>query len=820
MAGKGVKRSGYQPAPLTDSQREMMRTIREELKNYPQDEAAVEKKWKTALDKVKTGLRNAITDAEKRLEDLRAGRAVESRERKQIELDETAIQLKEQLADLKKQLKDIEGEKVKTPEQIVREAVSALEKSEREYQDRINEIRTTGTYTPKVKRQVSDPAIDAARLARDLAKDEFERALKTTDYPRQAATSKALSEAEAKLRALEDKIAAGDVSFRKRIMSLVDTENPLLKATKEQIKIKQDIIKAMREASGEADRHAVELWKARKQRRIDELNTKKANKDFTTKAQRELPIDEEMKRLAAAATRAKFEYDVAFELAKMENMSKVDKLKELGYDLYEFPKSIMASMDLSAVMRQGGILSARHPIQTITNTIPKMLKMFAKESFHKEWYDNLVHSDDYISAKESGLFLNEPNAKITAREEQAASRIAAAIPGVGASNRAYSGFLNMQRMQAFSDFKNACINAGVKGDMLRAELRNYADFINKATGRGSFGRLETSVPILNTLFFAPRFAISRFQLLTKTLTGFYNTPKARIEAYKAMGSWAAAIGSTVAIFKMAGYEVNTDMNSSDFLKVKRGNQRYDPWSGMQQPFVLLARTLMGSSKSVRGEEKELNKGGTTYKDVWERYLRSKAAPVPGMVYDAAKGKTMDNQPFKWIPESGEDVAEGRGIASLIMPMIVQETIKEGKTDGIPTAVMNLLPNMVGIGVQTINLNELKDKSGLEPDVRKLMDQSGFYPDQSNDTEVYVDDKPYEISADELTKIRELRLQKAGEIINRWYGKGKFDGLTKTEIHALFKKAYNRADGEAKDELLPEGWTNKKPKPEEEVFEVK
>ena len=54
------------------------------------------------MDKVKTGLRNAITDAEKRLEDLRAGRAVESRERKQIELDETAIQLKEHLADLKK----------------------------------------------------------------------------------------------------------------------------------------------------------------------------------------------------------------------------------------------------------------------------------------------------------------------------------------------------------------------------------------------------------------------------------------------------------------------------------------------------------------------------------------------------------------------------------------------------------------------------------------------------------------------------------------------------------------------------------------------
>ena len=82
---------------------------------------------------------------------------------------------------------------------------------------------------------MSGPAIDAARLARDLAKDEFERALKTTDYPRQAATSKALSEAEAKLRALENKIAAGDVSFRKMIMSLVDTENPLLKATKEQL---------------------------------------------------------------------------------------------------------------------------------------------------------------------------------------------------------------------------------------------------------------------------------------------------------------------------------------------------------------------------------------------------------------------------------------------------------------------------------------------------------------------------------------------------------------------------------------------------------
>jgi hypothetical protein len=804
-AGKGVLRSGFQPPKPTDEQRRVMREIREEMKNYPEDEAQVQKKWTTALGKIKQTLENSIKDTQKRIDDLKAGIPAEKTERKRVQLDEKATQLREQLDDLKAQLKELEGPKTLSDEQLVKNAIAAAEKSEREYNRRTSEIRSTGAYTPTIKRSVSSPELDMARNARDRAKEDFDRALATTDYAKQAATQKALASAEEALAKLENKIARGDLSYRQKVMGMVDQTNPLLVAAKEKIKLQNNILKAMREASGEAERHMQEIWTKRKENSIKEIEQKIANKDYTKKIRKETPLTEEMIRLKAKEDRAKFTFEVAMEKARLEARSRREKSLDMLLELGTVPKSINASLDLSGVGRQGGMISSRHPITAITKGIPEMLKQMKSKEYAQEWHHRLVETDDYIVAKRSGLFLNEPMAKLAAMEEEFASRLADFLPGVAASNRAYSGYLNVMRMEAFTKFRDALLQSGYKGAELQRELTNYATFINNATGRGKlpkFGSkfdVEMAAPMLNSFFFSPRFLASRIRILASPLTLLRSSPKARIAAYKVLGSYALTVGATLQMLKLAGATVGSDPRSSDFEKAKIGDTTYDFWAGLQQPVVLVAKFLSGTYVS-KGVEKEIGEGqNLTYAKLLGKFLRSKASPVSGAIYDKMEGKFYDGSPFdaKQLPEK------------LLLPMMVQD-LREmyGKEnigldgvkwnpEGAALAASNVVPMMLGVGVQYMEPSEIIEKSNLRPRVENLVKKHKYQPKNNYDRDYYLDGKKMEVTDQQMEKIEKLRLKYAGEMINR----ADFDGLTTEAFDKKMDGFYNKALRKAQKEVL-------------------
>jgi hypothetical protein len=738
------------------------------------------------------------------MDDLKAGIPVEKTERKRVQLDEKATQLREQLDDLKAQLKELEGPKTLSDEQLVKNAIAAAEKSEREYNRRTSEIRSTGAYTPTIKRTVSSPELDMARNARDRAKEDFDRALATTDYAKQAATQKALASAEEALAKLENKIARGDLSYRQKVMSMVDQTNPLLVAAKEKIKLQNNILKAMREASGEAERHMQEIWTKRKENSIKEIEQKIANKDYTKKIRKETPLTEEMIRLKAKEDRAKFTFEVAMEKARLEARPSYQKWADMVLELGSVPKSITASMDLSAVLRQGAILSARHPIVALTKAFPEMFKHMNKEIADK-WHNDLVNSDEYIIAQRSGLFINEPNAKLAAREEQFASRLADFIPGTAASNRAYSAYLNVMRMEAFNKFRNSLLQNGYKGAELQKELTNYATFVNNATGRGKlpkFGKidLEMAAPALNSFLFSPRFLASRVRMMSNIATGFpTSSPRARIEAYKAVGSYALAATATLKLLEMNGATVGLDPRSSDFGKAKIGDTTYDLWAGLQQPTVLMSKLLSGKYVS-KGVEKEIGEGrNMTYKDLVEKFIRSKASPVAGAIYDAGVGRFPDYTPF--------DVAKLP--ERMLTPMLFQdlremygkENIGLGgvkwSPEGAALAASNVVPMMLGVGVQYMEPSEIIEKSNLRPRVENLVKKHKYQPKNNYDRDYYLDGKKMEVTDEQMEKIEKLRLKYAGEMINR----ADFDGLTAEAFDKKMDGFYNKALRKAQKEVL-------------------
>jgi hypothetical protein len=94
------------------------------------------------------------------------------------------------------------------------------------------------------------------------------------------------------------------------------------------------------------------------------------------------------------------------------------------------------------------------------------------------------------------------------------------IPGadlIGKSSRAYAGFLNKLRADVFAGGVDALQAQGKTPENSLEEYRSWADFVNNATGRGKMpGKtLEDSAPLLNAMFFSPKFLASRLNLMTE-----------------------------------------------------------------------------------------------------------------------------------------------------------------------------------------------------------------------------------------------------------------------------------------------------------------
>lgn len=107
QGGEPPLRTGLQRDPMSDTVRQMQREVKQAMKeNGVADKAArsPEDQWKTAMDAVKTRLKNQIADLSKQLET-----GEKTPKRKGLTYDEEATALRQQRDALKAQLAEIEG---------------------------------------------------------------------------------------------------------------------------------------------------------------------------------------------------------------------------------------------------------------------------------------------------------------------------------------------------------------------------------------------------------------------------------------------------------------------------------------------------------------------------------------------------------------------------------------------------------------------------------------------------------------------------------------------------------------------------------------
>jgi len=399
------------------------------------------------------------------------------------------------------------------------------------------------------------------------------------------------------------------------------------------------------------------------------------------------------------------------------NLPKIDIRRSLIQESVNLPRAIQAAYDISFPFRQG--LGLIHTKGWWTSW-DDMLRSYGSEKSYRGVIDSIVEHPNFKPrkapngefrpsfAEEAGLAVTDLT-DLSSREEQIMSTFAEKIPGIRASNRAYTAFANKLRADNFNSlikdteriYESTKLIAKTPVELAQVErlnprtnipfARDIAGYINNASGRGSLGSLEKYAVALNTGLFAPRFIASRVQMMNPA--NYISKPAfIRKQYLKSIISMASAWFTMEQLGKLAGGKATSDSNSADFGKVKIGNTRLDPGAGFQQYLVLLSRLRPqslggGYTSSTSGKTSEYGEkfGSQTRGEAIIRFVRNKLAPTPGFVSDPFFA--TKNMPFDIVDRT----------MKLFTPIILQDLSDLIQED--PTLLPALIPSSVGMGTQ-------------------------------------------------------------------------------------------------------------------------
>jgi hypothetical protein len=400
------------------------------------------------------------------------------------------------------------------------------------------------------------------------------------------------------------------------------------------------------------------------------------------------PIPPELERQQIALKRARRELRMAIDDLKPATA------KSVTVEAINTLRTLKATADMSATLRQGLVLSVRRP-GAATKSFGKSVKAFFSENA-ADAIDNAIRSAPHHYLREkSKLYLSERGStRLTAREEMFMARSIEKWPVIGrivkASDRHMTSYLNMMRTAAFDQFLKKYPNA------THAELSAWADFVNVASGRGNLGSAAGMANVMSTVIFAPRFSVSRIQ----TPYMFFKhikKPRVRTEIAKDMVATASLGATALTLAYLAGAEVGTDPRSPDWGKMKFGDTRVDLWAGMQQPMRVVARIGLGITDKAGWTGKDL----TDYQkdvdplEITGRFSAYKLAPSVTVPLELYRGKTMVNEP----------TTPTETAVRAMIPLVYQDVADAWRLEGAGRAGLTAGLAFLGVGVNTYSRKE-------------------------------------------------------------------------------------------------------------------
>lgn len=343
-------------------------------------------------------------------------------------------------------------------------------------------------------------------------------------------------------------------------------------------------------------------------------------------------------------------------------------------DVVSVPKTLATGiLHFSAIGVQGwGMISH----QVTWEAALEQFKYFYDQKNYDDLQAYIVSHPYYETAKQSKLGLTDITDQLNLREEAIQSSVlqrmntyvadksGLPINVLGASSRAFTGFLNYTRFNRFVDLVNAAKSVSEDGVVHPQSLADIASVVNNFTGRANLGELDeyrNVQPVLNALFFAPRkiaatvqmFSPLEYGLLYKNAlkTGDYTALKA---ASRQLTGSIMATGAVAYLANMLGYNVNFNPSSQEFLKIQTpSGEKLDITGGNAIWARFLGRMYTGKEITAHGKEIDLGEGykPTTRADLLNQYIRGKLSPVSGAIADAMYGSDPVGRPFDLTNEA-------------------------------------------------------------------------------------------------------------------------------------------------------------------------
>lgn len=358
-------------------------------------------------------------------------------------------------------------------------------------------------------------------------------------------------------------------------------------------------------------------------------------------------------------------------------------------------KAIKASMDNSAIFRQGWRTLLTHPQIWQANarkSFVDLVNTFGKDNVMDELNADILSRPTFDLMRRAKL-------DVGATEEAYPTALPEHIPYLGraykASEVAFTAFVRKTRADVFDKYIDIAKKTGV--DLSDNELQSIGKLVNSLTGRGHLGPAEPAAKVINNLFFSPRMLKSQIDTFTQPLTGAggsdFVRKQAAINLAKILGGTAAVLATAKAINKDS---VDYDPRSADFGKIKVGDTRFDVTGGMSSLATLAARLASMSTKSsTTGKIHPLNSGkygSQTGFDVLINFAENKLSPAASVVKELLKGQTFQ----------GTKPTIANETVNLLAPLPITTYLELKNDPNSANTLAAMIADGLGISVNTYN----------------------------------------------------------------------------------------------------------------------
>ena len=672
-SGKRPKRSGLQRDELTQQEREMKRELNDLLRDLPMDDADISKRWKTALDAVKSRLKNSIEDLEKQIANKEKSKPAKN----SIQYDEEAKSLEKQRNELRKTLEDLVGKTELTEEQKIAKTESYIIKSIEKLREQIDTNNIAFRQKPN---PVTSAKIETLKNEQSALRKQLSDLRKDAGLVEAKRLETAKKSVKNRIAELEKRIKEGDFS-KKEIKPLIpDTELTQLQAEKIRV---QEIFDSEKYKKELADR---KLW----QKILDSI----------------LEVWNVPRILKATG-------EISTVLIQGGILTVSRKFSN-PIELIRIMKKLFLAIGSDRRAREYESLIKAHPLYLVAEksklalTNPDYKTGVREEQYTGDYMNLIWDSPIYIA---EGVFKRKDitNKEVTPIGNKAINKIKELLgkerkeiekvkvkeqwkninPFVALER---GGTLYMNQLR-FEEFVRGCEKLQLEGKNPIDNISDYkllANAINSMTGRANIGTLATNSKVLAALFFSFRNWVSVVNQMNPIYYGYLHFAGSEVNSsnwYKKtsvanklavtnMLRFITITGTTIIALKaLAGkddddedvIEIETDPRSSDFMKLKIGNIRFDPWHGQSTQVVFMARMLTDEKKSTStGEIKKLGEGYGGVKsrgDLTTQYVSNKFAPSMAILwkymnthegYDKLTGEKIRLTPYGEVYDTSDE----------------------------------------------------------------------------------------------------------------------------------------------------------------------